>query len=62
MIISDSTDGPIVWNQITKINRPIYIEYVIAEIARLKGKTKQEVEEKIYNNYLELFGGIDEEI
>ncbi|MDD3623162.1 MAG: TatD family hydrolase [Bacilli bacterium] len=45
-----------------KINRPIYIEYVIAEIARLKGKTKQEVEEKIYNNYLELFGGIDEEI
>jgi len=45
-----------------KVNRPIYIEYVISEIARLKNKTKIEVEEKIYNNYLELFGGTNEEI
>ncbi|HHU21501.1 MAG TPA: TatD family hydrolase [Acholeplasma sp.] len=45
-----------------KINRPIYIEYVISEIARLQDKTKQEVEDKIYNNYLELFGGTSEEI
>ena len=45
-----------------KVNRPIYIEYVISEIARLKNKTKIEIEEKIYNNYLELFGGANEEI
>jgi len=45
-----------------KVNRPIYIEYVISEIAKLKNKTKNEIEEKIYNNYLELFGGTNEEI
>jgi len=53
--ILTETDSPYLSPTIGKTNRPDNIKYTIAKIAELKGLTKVEVQNIIYNNYQRVF-------